>query len=569
MSLPTTAASSVHSLPEVAEKSLAILVSEETKGSLDVPQTTSATTTKRGIRFWLIFLAICVSLFLSALELTAVSTALPTIIHDLSGEDFVWVSSAYSLASTALLPASGGMAQIFGRRTAMLTSLGTFALGSALCGSAQNMNWLIAARTVQGAGGGGILSISSIIISDLVPLKERAVYNGMIGMTWAVACALGPLIGGAFAEHNQWRWLFYLNLPVSGVAALLVVLFLKLRTPEGSLLEKLARMDWVGNILIISSSSAVVISLTWGGVRYAWTSVNVLAPLIIGFFGMISFVFYEAKVAKEPLVPFAVLSNRTSLSGYIQTFLCPVISVASVFFLPTYFQACTGASPIRSGIDCLPYAFVMGGSLVLTGATIAVSKVYRVQLWFGWVCFIIAMGALSTVGADTPISQAVGIPVLLGLAGGIVYSSTYFPVLAPLPVSQNAHALALFAFFRSFAGVWGVTIGTAVLQTQLSHRLPEDFVQHFPGGVAIAYSAIPLIPTLDEPLRSQVRVAFADSIRVIWLVLIGVGALGLLSSLFMKGLPLHTQIDESWGIDGEKQGKVELKLALPTHTRRS
>lgn len=94
-------------------------------------------------------------------------------------------------------------------------------------------------------------------------------------------------------------------------------------------------------------------------------------------------------------------------------------------------------------------------------------------------------------------------------------------------------------------------------------------MQHFPGGVAIAYSAIPLIPTLDEPLRSQVRVAFADSIRVIWLVLIGVGALGLLSSLFMKGLPLHTQIDESWGIDGEKQGKVELKLALPTHTRRS
>lgn len=95
----------------------------------------------------------------------------------------------------------------------------------------------------------------------------------------------------------------------------------------------------------------------------------------------------------------------------------------------------------------------MGGSLVLTGATIAISKVYRVQLWFGWVCFIIAMGALSTVRADTPVSHTIGIPVLLGLAGGIIYSSTYFPVLAPLPVSQNAHALALFAFFRSFAGV--------------------------------------------------------------------------------------------------------------------
>ena len=108
-----------------------------------------------------------------------------------------------------------------------------------------------------------------------------------------------------------------------------------------------------------------------------------------------------------------------------------------------------------------------------------------------------------------------------------------------------------------------------MLQTQLSHRLPADFVQHFPGGVAIAYSAIPVIPTLDEPLRTQVRVAFADSIRVIWLVLIGIAALGLLSSVFMKGLPLHTQVDESWGIDEEKQGKPELKLELPTHARRS
>lgn len=213
-----------------------------------------------------------------------------------------------------------------------------------------------------------------------------------------------------------------------------------------------------------------------------------LSALIIGLVGMVIFVFYESKVAMNPLVrclllsswcllivivlqvPFALLSNRTSLSGYIQTFICPIIAVASICeyplpaatvllniclsdFIPTYLQACKGTSPIKSGIDCLPYAFTMGVVLVVTGGSIAATKAYRPQLWLGWIFFMVAMGAMSTVRADTPVAHMIGFPVLLGVGGGIVYSATYFPVLAPLPVSENAHALALFAFFRSFAGV--------------------------------------------------------------------------------------------------------------------
>ncbi|EKM52846.1 uncharacterized protein PHACADRAFT_149773 [Phanerochaete carnosa HHB-10118-sp] len=520
--------------------------------------------TKRGFRFWMVILAICSSLFLSALELTGVATALPTIVHDLNGNDFVWVSSAYSLAATALLPMSGGLAQIFGRRITMLLSIALFALGSAMCGAAQNMNWLIAARSVQGAGGGGLLSLSSIIISDLVPLKERAIYNALIGVTWAFAAALGPLVGGGLAEHGQWRWLFYLNLPVSGVAALLVIVFLNLRAPPGSWTEKLGRMDWmqVGNVLIISSSSSVVLGLTWGGVRYAWSSARVIVPLVVGLVGMTIFVLYEAKATKNPIIPVSLLSNRTSLSGYIQTFICPVVILAAIYFVPTYLQACKSASPIRSGVLELPYAFVMGVILVVTGTTIAVSKAYRVQLWVGWVAFMVAMGLMSTVHAETSTAHLVGYTVILGFAAGIVYSATYFPVLAPLPVSENAHALALFSFFRSFAGVWGVTIGTAVLQTQLSHRLPAQFIEEFPGGVSIAYSAIPVIPTLAEPLRTQVMSAFADSLAVVWQVMTGIAGIGLVSSIFMKGLPLHTEVDENWGIEEKKRGGITVKVEL-------
>ncbi|KAI0345553.1 Mfs1.2 [Trametopsis cervina] len=524
---------------------------------------TSQPQSPRGVRFWLIIFAICISCFLSALEYTAVSTALPTILNDLHGDDFVWVASAYALASTALLPASGGLAQIFGRRPLMLISLAIFALGSALCGSAQNMNWLIAARTIQGAGGGGILSLTSIILSDLVTLQERAIYNALIGLTWAVACAIGPLVGGALTEAGQWRWLFYLNLPVCGVAGLFVLLFLKLKTPEGSLREKLSRMDWIGNGIITASSSACVLALTWGGVQFPWSSGHVLAPLIIGLCGIGFFFFYEAKFAKEPLVPFQLISNRTSLSGYIQTFLAPVVMASVIYYLPIYAQACRGAGPLRSGVDVLGLSASTAPVLMLTGVSIALFKAYRPQLWLGWAMYMIGMGALTQLDANANEGMLIGLPVLIGVGVGTLLSGTYFPVLAPLPVTENAHALAFFAFCRSFANVWGVTVGTAVLQTQLAKRLPTSFTDQFPQGVAIAYQIIPVIPHIDEPARTGVREAFADSLIVLWQVMIGVAGLGLIASLFMKALPLHTQMDDQWALNeaeekekGSVQGSV-------------
>ncbi|KIP04457.1 hypothetical protein PHLGIDRAFT_129482 [Phlebiopsis gigantea 11061_1 CR5-6] len=521
--------------------------------------TTRPTRAKRGVKFWLIILSILISLFLSALDFTAISTALPTITHDLNGNDFVWVGSAYALASTALLPATGGLAQIFGRRPTMLLSQALFALGSALCGSAKNMNWLIAARTIQGAGGGGLQAITQIVVSDLVPLRERPLFNALIGVTWGIAAAIGPIVSGSLAQQGQWRWLFYLNLPLTGLAAVLVFAFLNLKTPEGSFRDKFMRMDWIGNFLIISSSSAVVIALTWGGVKFPWSSASILAPLILGLVGFVAFFLYEATLAKNPLIPFTLVSNRTSLSGYIQNFVGPCTIVGALYFLPVYYQACKNASPTRSGVELFGLTIPIGPILILGNASIAVTKRYRVQIWFAWALTVAGMGALSTLKADSTLVQAIGYPILVGVGSGIWYGATYFPVLAPLPVEEVAHALAFFAFGRQFAGVWGVTIGTAVLQTQLTTRLPADFIATLPGGdgVALAYSLVPVIPTLEPPLRGQVQAAYADSIAVIWQVLIGVAGIGLLASLFMKGLPLHTETDKNWGMKDEGEAEKE------------
>ncbi|KAI0685396.1 Mfs1.2 [Cytidiella melzeri] len=505
---------------------------------------------KKGLYFWFTFLAICVSLFMSAIETSGTSTALPTIVNDLQGDDFVWIGSAYPLAATAFLPASGGMAEIFGRRFAMLLSLAIFALGSALCGSAQSMSWLIAARTVQGVGGGAIQSVTAIIISDLVPLHERGLYSALTGMTWAVGSAIGPLVGGAVAQNGQWRWFFYLNLPITGLAVIIVVFALKLKTPPGTLKEKLSRMDWIGNIIFIGSSTSTAIALTWGGLTFPWDSPSTLVPLIVGLCGLAFFFVYEARFASHPIVPFTVISNRTSVSGFLQTFLTPVIFIGLIYYITTFYQACAGSSPIGAGVKGLAMTLTLGPLVVITGISVAVTKSYRVQLWTGWCLLLVAMGLFTTVRFDTPIGHAIGFSALASIGGGMLYAATYFPVLAPLPVSENAHALAFFAFCRSFATVWGVTIGGAVLQNQLGKRLPLAFTSQFPGGVGLAYAAIPAIKTLPGPLRSEVREAFADSIRVIWQVSTGIAALGLLTALPMKALPLHTQVDARWGMEG-------------------
>ncbi|KAF7330929.1 Mfs1.2 [Mycena venus] len=429
--------------------------------------------TKKDIWFWLILVALFIAVFLAAIELAAVPTALPVIIGDLHGSGFVWVGSAYPLASTAILPLSGGLAEVRNQR---LESLVLFSYRSqdfrALCGSAENMSWLISARSwssfidtpsvaesvfpaVQGLGGGGILSLSSIIISDMVALRERGTYNAIIGLSWSFASVMGPLVGGAFANTGHWRWLFYMNLPIGGLAIVLIFFLVKLPVPPGSLSEKLMKVDWIGNALVIASTISMVIGLTWGGVVFPWNSPHVLVPLILGFIGLVLFFIYEARYCKNPIVPFVLLSNKSSLSGYIQTFINSVGTLIVGYYLPVYYQACKDASVIRSGVNMLGLSLSLGLVLIFAGASVTVFKMYRIQIWFGWSLFIIGAGIFSMATVDTPTSFAVGVPVLMGIGSGTLAATTYFPVLAPLPISENAHALAFFLFLPLFRGYLG------------------------------------------------------------------------------------------------------------------
>ncbi|KAJ2998456.1 hypothetical protein NUW54_g7027 [Trametes sanguinea] len=418
---------------------------------------TSTSKFAKGSRFWLSMAAVIVCNFLGALDVTIISTALPTITDDLhGGDDFVWVGTAYGLAAAAIMPFTARLADTIGRRPIMMICVAFFFIGSALAGSAQSMNWLIAARgksSVQGVGGGGIINLASIILSDLVPLAERGLYQGLLVMTYAIASAVGPSIGGSLAEKATWRWLFYINLPLAGIAFSLVALFLRVRTPPGTLREKLARIDWLGTFLAIAGTTLVLVALTWGGIQYPWGSAHVLAPLIIGSTLLGGFLLFEKFVPAEPTIPLDIMANRTSFCGYLGTFFHGLVTLSVIYYLPVYFQACKGATPIQSSVKVFATTFIVSPFSIVCGVMVKATNKYRPMNYIGWALMVTGAGLLSLLKDDSRTKEWVGFQIVAAAGIGIVWASTVFPILAPLPVTRVAPALAFYNFSRVFAQV--------------------------------------------------------------------------------------------------------------------
>ncbi|KAJ7175341.1 MFS general substrate transporter [Mycena filopes] len=432
-------------------------------------------TTTRGARFWLVFLALCFCVLLSALDLAGVSTAAPTIVAQLHGSDFSWIGSAYTLSSAACLPLSGNLAQIFGRKHITILMVVLFGIGSAVSGSAHSMSVLIVGRAIQGLGGGGTQALVSIVTADLVPLRERGTFTGITGMIWTLGSITGPFIAGGLTQKATWRWLF------SGDH----------------------RLDW--NPLIISSSTSCMLGLTWGGGRFAWSSPEVLAPLIIGLVGLGLSLIYEIKVATHPTIPRVILANRGSQLGYLLSFIHGVVSLSITFYAlswtdpqighrrPTWFQSVRAATPIQSGLYFLPMVATISPFAVIEGLIVAKFGHYRLVNLVGWAVFLLGVGLFIDLHRTT----SLGLIVLFQLIQGVGM------VLAPLPVSENASALSLLTFVRTFSQSWGIAIVGSVIQNKLRSTLPALVIQQFRSD--LVYGVIPEIPRMPEALKVQVQ----------------------------------------------------------------
>jgi EmrB/QacA subfamily drug resistance transporter len=462
-----------------------------------------------------IVIGIMLAMFLGALDQTIVATALPTIGRRFGEvENLSWVVTAYLLTATASTPLYGKLSDIYGRRAMMLLAIGIFAVGSVACALAPSLTALAFARALQGLGGGGLLSLSQIIVGDIVAPKERGRYQGYFGFVFALASVGGPVLGGVLAEHLHWSLIFWINLPL-GALALAMTYRALARMPRH---ERRHRLDVLGAGLVVAATVALLLALTWGGTRYSWGSPQIVA-LLAG--SVVLGILFAARLATapEPFLPLEVLGNPVVGFG--------TASVACIFgtmiglsiFVPLYFEVVLHLSASQSGLALIP---LMGGTVA--GSTISgqlMARVARYKL-LPVIGLVLAIAGIALLAAKPQGLPPAVIAVALGLAGiglGSVFPVTTVSVQNAVLPWQMGTATGAMNFFRQLFGAIIVAgFGAIVLGGGMAA-----------GGIE-ALAAV----------ASRAGIDLAEAFRWVFVAAAGMLALGLAFLIAMEERPLRS-----------------------------
>ncbi|GAW13743.1 hypothetical protein EKO27_g1637 [Xylaria grammica] len=545
----------------------------EKSASEPVPQ-------QRGWRFWAIMTSMAVSSLLAGLDATAVSTAMPSIIHDLgTSQGYVWIANAYLLTTTAFTPIFGQTANIFGRNALTLFAIITFAVGSAIAGPAPTLGALIVGRAIQGIGCAGLNTMVEMVVCDLVPLRERGKFMGFIFAIYAISTTVGPLVGGAFASYVTWRWIFYINLPLAGITLAMVIVSLG-ALPKGATvsLSSIKRVDFAGNALLVAAITSILLALTWGGSEFPWSSWRTILPLVLGLVGLPLFLLFETRVP-EPTTPFRLFSNRTSFAGLWCAFTHNMLVFWILFVLPIYFQAVLRASAFKSGVNILPTAAVFTPFTIISGGVMTKLGRYRPLLMVGFAFFPLAIGLFTRLNPTTTTGYWAGIQILAAVGIGIITPVTLPTILTPLPESDVAVATATWAFMRGFGTIWGAAVPLAVFNSKaeslVAARLQDNEMARAllsnGGAYTLAaggslYSALGLDD--DPSLAAVVRGIYSDSLKLCWQVGLAFALFGFLLTFVAKEIPMRTELETEFGLaeESDRNGNGESEKTVNEET---
>lgn len=518
----------------------------------------------RGLHFWGIFSALCLLAFISALDVSVITTAFPTIIADIGGAtEYVWIANCFIIASTVLQPLIGQLADVFGRPIPIIASTVLFAVGSGIAGGAYNVGVLITGRTIQGVGAGGVYVLIDIICCDLVPLRERGKYLGFMFSWSGVAAALGPPVGGALAQSN-WRWVFWINIPICGAALATLLLFMrKLKTGNRTSAEqfgasRVKQLDWLGALIFTPSMVALLWGLITGGVEYPWSSWRVILPLVLGVVGWAAFHFQQHFLAERPSVPSRLFGNRTSAIAFALTFTSSIVVQAISYFLPVYFQAVQATTVLESGTYFLPFA--MGSLVCAVVAGILLSKfgAYRPLHAAAFALSAIGFGLFTLLDSSTTKVAWAFFELIASAGSGMIMSVLLPAIMAGLPESDVASSSATYSFIRNFGMIWGVTIPGIIFNSVFDRNIgvisDKVLQSQLRGGAAYAFASQmhSLRGTLDSSLWSEIAEVYSESLRAIWWFGLGVSIVSFFLVGGERGLELRKDLDTEFGMDDEK-----------------
>ncbi|PGH12242.1 hypothetical protein AJ79_04422 [Helicocarpus griseus UAMH5409] len=497
---------------------------------------------------WLAFLTLSVLTLMVALDGTSISVALPIIATKLRGtaiESF-WSGTSFLLCSTVFQPNFASFSNIFGRKPVVLVAIAFFFVGTLIAGLANNFTNMLVGRSIQGIGGGGIIAITEVIVTDLVPLRLRGNYFGIISAMWSLGSVTGPILGGGFSEKVSWRWIFYINFPFIGLGTVFLLLFLKLNFIPSSLMSKLRRIDYIGTVLFVASTTSFLIPVTWGGVMYDWGSWRTLVPLIIGGVGLIVTMIYEFKLTKNPIIPVAIFSTRTAIVTYIETVLHGLVLWCGLYYMPLYLETVKEYSPTISGVAMFPMSFTVAPMAAIAGILITKTGHWRWAIWFGFAVAVLGGGLFTLLDVNTSIPAWIFLTMPAGAGLGILFPSLGFAIQASAKRGHTAIAVAMFSFFRAFGQSLGVAIGGVVFQNQM-HKNLLTYPEFAGTAMELSKDAAGLVQVVrameDGPQKLHLKQAYADSLRIVWAVTCAITGVAGLLSILTERYDLTLEID--------------------------
>ncbi|MCI2264226.1 MDR family MFS transporter [Sediminivirga luteola] len=510
-----------------------------------------------------LFVGLMMALLMFSLNQTILATALPTVAGELHGVgSMLWVSTAFMLAATIMMPVYGKLGDMIGRKPLFIFAISAFMCGSLVGVLAQDMNTLIIGRVVQGIGGGGLLILSQALIADVVPARERGKYMGVLGSVFAVSSVAGPLLGGWFTEGPGWRWTFWMNFPLGAMALIAAIFFLKV--PRTARREKM-RFD-IGGAMCTSLMTVLITLIgVWGGNRFPWLSWQI-AAMAAGLVLVIALLVVVERRASEPILPPRLFRDRTFLLATAAGLCIGILMFGVVGYLPTYLQMAMELSATAAGLHMVP---LMGGMLVISsvvGFLVSRTGRYKAFPLVGVILITAAAVLLSTVdehSSDLVVGAYLGV---MGIGLGMSMQLLVLVVQNAFPSSMVGTATASNNYFRQVGATLGMGLVGSIFTTRLLNRLGDAV----PGGDVAGSSVQALTPGMIAQLPANVRdavmAAYTEALMPLYLYLAPLGVLGVALLVFLPHKPLATKIDRQRSV--MDTGSLQQVEAAPQPAKR-
>ncbi|OTA59572.1 MFS general substrate transporter [Hypoxylon sp. EC38] len=553
---------------ETAANSIDITRYWEDKGPYDVDlKTTTSETPSRdetpqdedddgyssGLKLYLVILSLCLAVLLVALGQTIIAPALGAITGEYgSVKDIGWYGSSYLLTSTALQPLYGKIYRIFDIKYAFLSAVAIFEAGSLVSAATPSSTVFIIGRAIAGMGSAGLFSGSIVILSYTLPLRRRPLMFGMFGCMWGIASVAGPLLGGAFTDHLTWRWCFYINLPVGGVAMIVIFFFLniaRVNNPDNqSLLFRVLQLDLIGAAVLIPAIIMLLLALQWGGAQYPWSDRRIIG-LFSGAGAMILiFVGIEQYQQDKGLLPPRFFKDRNLLCAMLFALFFGASFFPLIYYLSLYFQAIQGDSAVTAGIKLLPLLMSVVISSIISGALITATGYYNPPL---------GAGLLTILDLHTPFGLWFGYQVLCGLGVGVGFQAGVVVVQNVVSKDLVPQATSCVQFSLNLGGALFI----AVAQTVFQNGLIKGLQQHAPRldpALFIHSGASQIRQVLaavhQEGASDAVLMAYMEGLRQTYYISAGAAAVAFLAALGLQWRKIEKR-DDAAGTRGHYENK--------------